>query len=309
MKYTKDITDKIDYLAAQGWSGRKIAYTYNLSKSGVNDYLNRNVKKSSSGPRILVLDVETAAALAWTFGRFKVNLSQNNIYKEGGYILCAAWKWLGEDEVTGITLSAKEIANGDDYRIVLALYEAYLQADAIVAHNGCSFDHKVIQTRAIANGLPPLPVVKVLDTLLLAKRYLRLPSNKLDSIGEYFGLGRKIDTGGIELWAKVQTGDRQAMQDMLEYNIQDVRLLEAVYLKLRALGTAGNAINAALYYDDEELRCNLCGSTDVEPTGRTIKTTLNSFAEMRCIGCGAVHRTRDGLTSKTKRKTLLATPL
>lgn len=309
MKYSKDITNQIDVLANQGLSGRFIARSLNLSKSGVNAYLNRNVKKSSSGPRILVLDVETAAALAWTFGRFKVNLSQNNIYKEGGYILCAAWKWLGEDFVHTAQLTPKGIANSDDSGVVSKLYEAYLQADAIVAHNGCSFDHKVIQTRAIANGLPPLPVVKVLDTLLLAKRYLRLPSNKLDSIGEYFGLGRKIDTGGIELWAKVQTGDKQAMQDMVEYNVQDVLLLEAIYLKLRALGTAGNAINAALYFDDEELHCNLCGSTEVEPTGRTIKTTLNAFKEMRCIGCGAVHRTRDGLTTKAKRKTLLATPL
>ena len=79
-----------------GFSGRKIAKMLDLSKSGVNDYLRTLIENDCTqienvkGPRILIIDVETAAATAMTFGRFKINLSQDNIVDEGGWILCAS---------------------------------------------------------------------------------------------------------------------------------------------------------------------------------------------------------------------------
>ena len=313
MKYDEDDKWSIDNLYNKGWSGRKIAKVLNLSKSGVNEYINKNLKKqeskpsqTNSGPRILVLDVETAAASALSFGRFKVNLSQDNILKEGGWILCASWHWLGSTEIQAIWLTPEEVLDMDDSRIVDQLFQLYSKADAIVAHNGCSFDQKVIQTRTIANGLPPLPAVKVLDTLLLARRYLRLPSNKLDSIGEYFNLGRKINHSGISMWKDVQSGNVEAMKDMVEYCVQDVDLLLNVYLKLRPLGIAGNGINAALYYEDDHIRCSICGSNNLTGTSREVYTTVNKFNEYRCNECGAIHKDKYGKVDKEKRKSLLA---
>jgi hypothetical protein len=312
LKYDNPTKNAIDDLASRGFSGRGIAAALNLSKSGVNEYLKRSQKgndctQKENGPKILVLDVETAAAVALAFGRFKVNLSQDHILKEGGYILCASWRWLDSAVTENVSLTPEEVLDGDDSRIVEKIVELLDEADAIVAHNGLSFDHKVVQTRATANGFPKLPTVKVLDTLLLAKRYLRLPSNRLDSIGEYFGLGRKIDTGGIKLWAGVQSGDEQAMQDMVSYCDQDVDLLHSIYLRLRHLGTAGNAFNSALYYTDDKVRCTVCGSDDVEATGRVTHTSVNSYEEYFCNDCGALHRSRKPLTDAAKRKSLLAT--
>jgi transposase-like protein len=310
-QYSKHEKELIEDFASIGYSGRKIAKLLGVSKSGVNEYLNNLSKpkeltpRGSDGPRILVFDLETAAALAYTFGRFKINLSQDNIHTEGGWILCASWTWLGSDKIESIALTPEEIARQDDSRIVKKLWELYIQADAVVAHNAKSFDQPVLQARATFNGLQPLPTVKVLDTLLLARRYLRLPSNKLDSIGEYFGLGRKQDTGGIKLWAGVQSGCTQAMQTMLEYCKQDVLLLQGVYLKLRALGTAGSAFNAALYYNDDKVRCSACGSDNVHNTFRGTATSVSTFEEYRCDDCGAVHRGRTNKLSKSKRKSLL----
>lgn len=313
MKYSQAIQSTIETLAAEGWSGRAIAAELGLSKSGVNNYLNQlkgkdvpKTKESYSGPRILVLDVETAAAVALTFGRFKVNLSQDHIVTEGGWILCASWHWLGSADVHSIWLSPEEIENQDDSRIVKELGNLYTLADAVVAHNGCSFDHKVIQTRATAHGFAKLPTVKILDTLLLAKRYLRLPSNKLDSIGDYFGLGRKVSHDGILMWKKVQSGNEDAMQEMVDYCVQDVVLLAQVYMKLRGLGTAGNSFNAALYYEGEDPRCTVCGSTDLIKTDRMAYSTVNSFDEYVCNECGCTHRVKTGNKTKEKRKSLLA---
>ncbi len=314
MKYTNETIDRILQMKFDGFSSRAIATTLGISKSGVNyllqrdrelQYDPRDVAFKNDGPKILVFDTETAAATALTFGRFKVNLSQDNILDNGGWILCACWRWLGEYETHRIYLTPTEVSEKDDSRIVAKLFELYEEADAVLAHNSQGFDHKVVQTRAIASGFPPLPQVKVLDTLQLVKKYLKLPSNRLDAIGEFFGLGRKISTGGISLWRKVQEGDVQAMEDMVTYCEQDVDLLYDVYLRTRQLGRAGSDFNAALYYDDNLVRCRVCGSADVEATGRTTETSLNTFDEVRCNDCGAVHRHRQSKTTKEKRKSLL----
>ncbi len=316
MKYSEDTINFIKQMNSEGYSSRFIAASLNISKSGVNYALQRQEPKlqydpqdvafKPTGPKILVFDTETAAATALTFGRFKVNLSQDNILDNGGWILCACWRWLGEYETHRIYLTPAEVERKDDSRIVAKLFDLYEEADAVLAHNSQGFDHKVVQTRAIASGFPPLPQVKVLDTLQLVKKYLKLPSNRLDAIGEFFGLGRKISTGGISLWRRVQEGDVQAMEDMVTYCEQDVDLLYDVYLRTRQLGRAGSDFNAALYFDDDLVRCRVCGSADVEYTGRTTETSLNVFDEVRCNDCGAVHRHRKSKTTKEKRNSLLA---
>ena len=309
MKYTDQTIEAILEMNRDGLSSRQIAELLGISKSGINYTIQRNGQtpvKNGDGPRILVYDTETAAATALTFGRFKVNLSQDNILENGGWIMCACWRWLGEAKTQSIYLTPAEVRSYDDSRIVAKLFDLYEEADAVLAHNSQGFDHKVVQTRAIFNGFPPLPQVKVLDTLQLVKKYLKLPSNRLDAIGEFFNLGRKISTGGISLWRKVQEGDVQAMHDMVTYCAQDVDLLYEVYLRTRQLGRAGSDFNAALYYNDDKVRCRVCGSDDVSPTGRTTETSLNKFEEVRCNSCGAVHRDRKPITSKEKRKSLLA---
>ena len=306
--YNDKVKQEIKRLSNLGYSSRHIAYELDVSKSGVNYLLAREGTedvKPTKEPRVLILDIETAAAVALTFGRFKINLGQENIVSEGGWMICASWRWLGEEKVHSVQLTKDEIISCDDSRIVATFWELYEEADAIVAHNSLQFDHKVIQARAAFNGFPPLPSVKVLDTLVLAKKHLRLPSNKLDSIGEYFGLGRKIDNGGISLWKRVQTGCQVAMKEMVDYCKQDTELLTQVYLRLRAIGHAGSDFNAALYYDDEKTRCRRCGSEHVHPTGRTSNTGLSVFNEFRCDDCGAVQRDRVSSTKKSKRAELL----
>lgn len=307
MSYSKEQQEAISFLKQTGLSSREIANELSISKSGVNYFLARDGETITKvkEPRILILDLETAAAVALTFGRFKINLGQENIVEEGGWIMCASWRWLGDDKVQSIQLTRDEVLACDDSRIIATFWELYEEADAIVAHNALQFDHKVLQARTVFNNFPPLPTVKILDTLVLAKKHLRLPSNKLDSIGEYFSLGRKIDNGGISLWKRVQSGCAAAMKEMVDYCKQDTELLTQVYLRLRAIGHAGSDFNAGLYYNDEKLRCRRCGSEHVHPTGRTSNTSMSVFTEFRCDDCGAVQRDRVSTTTKEKRAGLL----
>lgn len=145
------------------------------------------------------------------------------------------------------------------------MWELFNQVDAVIAHNGKNFDVKMLQARCLFHGLPPLPSVKIIDTLTMARNSFRLPSNKLDSIASYLGLGRKEDTGGIQLWIDTMNGDQEALQKMLSYCKQDVNLLEKVYYRLRSFGHHGTTFNAAHYFDDDKQRCPVCGSDELTP--------------------------------------------
>lgn len=255
-------------------------------------------------PRVLLVDYETAPTVAATFGRWKQNIGQDNVIQEGGWILTAAYKWLGEDMIH--TLHNKsDIAAGYDLAVCCDLFDLYSQADAVLAHNNQGFDHKVIQTRCLINGLPVLPSVKLLDTLVMAKKKLKFNSNRLDSIATVLGYGGKVKHSGIKMWLNVMNGDEAALNEMLHYNAVDVELLEKVYLELRRVGHTGSDYNAALFFDDNKVRCRTCGSEDIKPTGRDVTTGLSKFTEYHCNECGAVHRNRQSSTTKEKRITLL----
>jgi transcriptional regulator with XRE-family HTH domain len=314
-KTSKGLTEgqvtSIKQLKADGFASRYIASLIGVSKTTVNNLLNGRsdskekvqVKEIKEGAKVLLFDLETSAALAYAFGRFKVNLSQDNIYKEGGVILCASYRWLGEND-TYVIYSKEDIANNEDISVVTKLWELFNEADAVIAHNAAAFDVKVLQGRVLINGMEPLPSVKVIDTLNMAKKHFRLPSNKLDSIAEILGLGRKLPTG-ISLWAGVQEGDEESLEKMLDYCQHDTDLLHEVYMRLRSFGTASN-FNASHYYKDDKERCNICGSTDIELTGRVTHTDVSTFAEVRCNSCGGIHRKREVLNTKEKRKSLMA---
>lgn len=287
MKYSFQQKLHIDALNSQGLSSRQIAAFLGISKSGVNNYLKNKqeiqaeevYEEQQEQKRILMFDLEVAADTVLTFGRWDQNISQSAVVKQGGYILCAAWKFLDDAEVQSICLTPSEISKGNDSRIVKKLIELYSESYAVCAHNNLKYDHKVLQTRCSFNNLPPLPKVKVIDTLPLVKRHLKLPSNKLADVAAYFGLSRKSDSGGMESWKLVQSGDALAMSEMVDYCKQDVVVLSEIYKKLRNIGNAG-----VLLYSGKGV-CPFCESTHFSLTGREFKTGTINKEEVVCKSC------------------------
>jgi transposase-like protein len=314
MKYTHETIEKICDMKLAGFSSRAIAAALGISKSGINDMFQRGVPlqydprdvafKRNDGPKILIFDTETSCPLVFAFGRRKQYINDKAIYKEGGRILCFSYKWLGQDEVHSHWMTPEEIKDNDDSRLACILFGLYEEADAVVGYNLQGFDDKVVQTRALACGLGKLPTVKKIDPYLQAKKKLRLPSNSLDNVCAYFGLPQKTATS-MELWVKVQSGDTDAMKQMVSYCENDVNVLQNVYTLLQGLGNVNTDFNAALYFDDNTVRCKSCGSSDVEVTGRTVATAVSLFEEVRCNSCGGVHRVRQSTTTKEKRKNLI----
>ena len=295
--------EKYHELVSQGWSQRAACKALGVARATLQVQL-RKALHPKKGPRILLLDFETAPSLAYVFGRWKQNIRTPSVVREGAYFLTGAWKWLGNPQVHAVACA--DPVHGDDFNICIDLYEALEQADAVVAHNLDAFDWPLFLTRLVQNGILPPRTVKHIDTLKIARKNFRFNSNKLDDLARYLNVGQKIETD-MTLWVEACAGNAAAMRKMVEYNIQDIQLLEAVYLALRAFDS-NPQLNASHYYVDTLLRCPVCGSSDVEDSGGEVFTPVSAFVEMKCNTCGHRSRKRQPHNTKEKRASVLVTP-
>jgi transposase-like protein len=286
----------------QGLSSRKIAEKLGVSKSSVNTNLKR-LSNQSPTAKYLFLDIETAPDIAVTFKRFKANLNQDNILQDGGTILSISWRWLGEDKAQGVALTPQEALDVNDKRLCAILYGLIEQADVVIGHNIDNFDLPCIKARLVINRFAAPKKVKTIDTLKIA-RQMRFPSNRLGSLGVILGEGDKASHSGISTWIGCLAGNQSSLDEMLVYNIEDVDLLYRVYMRLR--NHDSRPLNAGLFTLDEKVMCPVCGSHEVEETGNTVYTTVNEFKEYECNDCGSRSRSRTAVSTKQKRKTLLA---
>jgi DNA polymerase III epsilon subunit-like protein len=176
------------------------------------------------------------------------------------------------------------------------------EADIVVAHNGNKFDIPKINTRFLQHGLSPPAPYKQIDTLLTAKRMFRITSNRLDYIAQFLGLEGKAQHDGWELWEGCLRGDEESFEKMVDYNIQDVHVLQEVYLKLRPyMPTHPNLGN---YSDAAEHECPKCGSENVQRRGYA-KTQVGKYQRFQCNDCGGWSRSRYTVQDPDKRKALL----
>ena len=236
-------------------------------------------------PRILVYDIETFANQAFVWGKYEQNVIA---YIKEWFMMCYSYKWLDEKGTHVVALpdfKGYKKNKEDDKALVKSLWQLFDEADIIIAHNGNSFDIKKTNARFIYHGLPPPTPYKTIDTKLVAKRYFNFNSNKLDDLGNYFGIGRKLDTGGWELWDACWKGDLKAWKKMKDYNKQDVILLEKVYHKMLPFMT--NHPNLALL-NGEKCACPNCGSLNIQKRGFNT-SRVSRTQRYQCQDCSSWH--------------------
>lgn len=295
--------DRILELSSKGYSSRDIAKEIfgdkYSRKSTINDFLLKNKISGSefSNIKIAFLDIETAPSLSYHWQRYDVNIGQEQVVSES-FILTYSVKYLGNNKVICGFLEPEDVRGEDDYRLTKELFEILNDVDVVVAHNGRAFDLKVINARLIYHGFPPPKPYKTIDTLLIARKYFKFPSNKLNDLCEYLGLTGKIETGGFKLWKGYMRGDEDAIDKMVEYNIQDVLILEQLYLKLRAWDTSHFNLNLLA---DEDV-CPCCGSPAFDNVGKLAYTNVNAYETFRCINCGKIFKSRKKIENSKKIK-------
>lgn len=291
-------------LKEEGLGSRKIANKLGISKSCVNNWYREYIESSTEikKPRVLLLDLESAPSVVVAFNRFKVNISQDHVLREGGWLLSYAYKWLGDKTVHGNALAPDEALEANDSGLCLELWELMEQADAVIYHNGLNFDLPLLKARMIVNGFPPIRKVKSIDTLQIMKEF-KLNSNKLGSLGSQLDLGSKLSHEGISLWVKCMEGDYESLKEMLEYNKQDIVLLEDLYNRVKMYSTRHP--NLAVNLGDKP-RCNICCSDNVSKTGNTVSTNLSVFEEYVCNDCQSRFKSRQSITTSKQRKNFLS---
>lgn len=312
-RLNKEMCDLIVKLTQEGKSSRFIAERLRVGKSTIGDFLrgetyskyrgvNKSIKGSVHGPKILTLDIETAPIMASVWRLFDQNVGLNMI-EQDWYCLSWAAKWMHEDEVI-YEDKADSWDNENDKELLVGIHALLDEADIIITQNGKKFDAKKLNARFILNGMKPPSSYRHIDTLQEAKKNFGFTSNKLEYMTDKLCKKyKKLKHGqfpGFELWKECLRGNPLAWQEMKDYNIHDVLSLEELYTIM--LPWMKTHLNVNLYYSDNEVRCK-CGGTDFEHNGYAY-TNLSKFDRFQCTDCGGEVRGRVNLLSKEKRASL-----
>ena len=232
-------------------------------------------------PKILFFDIETAPNLGYVWGKYEQNVIE---FTSEWYMLAWSAKWKDGKHITKCLADYEgyDPLSENDRLLVTDLHKLLAEADIVIAHNGNKFDVKRSNTRFIEHGLLPPEPYKVVDTLQVARKHFGFTSNKLDDLGHRLGVGRKVKTGGFDLWKGCMSGDPKAWRKMKAYNRMDVLLLERVYDKLLPW-ISGHPSIASL--EGNEGACPACGDTHIQNRGWT-PTPTGVFRRRQCMRCG-----------------------
>lgn len=255
----------------------------------------------SKGPKVLLVDIETAPMLGYVWSLWENNVSLDQLYKDW-HILSWSAKWLNEKKVMyADQRNCKDIT--DDKKILMQVWRLLDQADIVITQNGRSFDHKKLNARFILQGLKPPSTYKHIDTMRIAKKHFAFTSNKLEYMSnnlcsKYTKMKSK-KFPGFSMWLECLAGNKKAWDEMEKYNKYDVLALEELYYKLIPWDSS---VNFNLYTDTTEMICT-CGSKDFHSNGHAY-TSTGKFKRYRCAKCGAEVRGKKNVFTKDKKKSL-----
>lgn len=231
--------------------------------------------------RIAFVDLETAPSLGYTWGKYEQTVIS---FEHDWYLLSFAYKWQGETKIHSHALvDYPEFRRNHktDRALTRELWKVFDAADIIVAHNGDNFDIPKANTRFLYHRLQPPTPYKTVDTKKMAKRHFQFDSNKLDDLGKCLGLGRKMVHTGFSLWERCMAGEEKAFTEMRRYNMQDILLLERVYLKLRSWSNT----HPVVALGEGTGACPKCGGKKVHKRGFAY-TGQSRKQRYQCQGCG-----------------------
>lgn len=117
----------------------------------------------------------------------------------------------------------------DDGRLAVAIRDQLETYHLIVGHNIRLFDIPFLNARLAKAGERPLRTHFVMDTMWAARR-MRIGSSKLDNLQKYFALEDKKTPLSWETWQLASQGDKDAMEEVIVHNVQDVLVTRELYL-------------------------------------------------------------------------------
>lgn len=250
-----------------------------------------------AGPKILLLDIESAPSLAYIWDLATRYVPHTQV-AEPGYTMCWAAKWLGQKGVM-----FKSIHHHGEEAMVQGVHALLEEADIVIHYNGSRYDIPKLNQEFLQWEMdPPAPFAEI-DLLRTAKSRFKLLSNSLAYVSRHLGLEGKLEHKGMRLWTECMAGKASAWADMKKYNIQDVRVLETVYEKL--MPWIQPHPNLALWNDSEVPQCPTCGSEDLYKHPKIHTTQTMRYQRLKCRECGKWTRERVNNLTPEKKKSVL----
>jgi DNA polymerase elongation subunit (family B)/predicted RNA-binding Zn-ribbon protein involved in translation (DUF1610 family) len=244
-----------------------------------------------SNRKRLYFDIETSPCLGW-FWRpsYQTNLNYGNIIKNAS-IICICYKWAGSPKIYSLVWDKNQC----DKAMLKDFIKVLDCADEIIGHNSDRFDIKWIRTRCLYHNIDMMPNYTSLDTLKASRGGFNFPSNRLDSIGKYLGVGQKIKNDS-DLWYQVwQKNNKRALSDMVTYCKQDVILLENVFDRMNKYIKPKH--NVAHGRSD----CPECGSENTVIRNRRKAASGTVSVQFSCTDCGKFHSVPETAFNRSKK--------
>jgi uncharacterized protein YprB with RNaseH-like and TPR domain len=222
-------------------------------------------------PKILIWDIEAS-----------------NLVADYGWVLCISYKWFGRGKPKTIRIrGTREFKRDrtDDSGVLKKFAKVFADADVHVFWFGEYFDLPFVQTRLLIAGEKPLPTIPFIDGWRIARKKLKLRSNRLDAVSKILHLnkGEKREEKlqpTPEDWRRANAGHHDALKIIEERCESDVLVLEQIYSKIRHLGS--NLPNLSKFNDEQG--CPACGSEKVNRRGFNL-TPQGKRQRMQCQQC------------------------
>ena len=235
-----------------------------------------------SNARIAVIDIEQRPALGYVWQQWDQNMHNPQVV-EPVSMLCFANKWVGERGTEFHSVNGSKDAEAAlRFDVAYRAWSILDEADAVVTFNGDRYDIPHLNREFAAAGLGPPSPYKSIDLYKTAKR-MKWFSHKLDYVADQLRLGRKLETGGFQLWLDVMAGDEKAWRKFERYNRRDVVITEKLFLEL--LPWIKNPLNYNLFREEGE-GCPRCPS-EKAPQKRGFRYTPTAkYQRYYCTDCG-----------------------
>ena len=231
------------------------------------------------GLPIVVLDIETSPDISYVFGKKWEPTVVD--YKEYSYILGFSALWLDGEHTTKTLLDYKDFKKDihNDKSITKELWNILNKAEMVIGFNSDRFDIKKINTRFAKWGLPPPQPYRSIDLIKTVRSRFDLPSNSLDFVLKYFGIGMKLENEQ-GLFVKCVQGDKEAFEKLAPYNEHDTLETKLLYDKL--LPWINNHPNVDTY--SSSTVCPKCGSNNLQKRGFRY-TNTSKYRSIWCKNC------------------------
>ncbi len=241
--------------------------------------------------KILLLDIETLPGEYYAF-QPKVEYLAPIMQIKPWSIACWSAKWLLEPTIMGQVVSPQEAFDRTQDSILGGIWKLMNEAQIVITQNGINFDLKKLNSKFLeAKMIPPSKFLNV-DTLQVAKHQFGWDYNRLDELGQKFGIGKKLDMSFID-WKNCLSNDKaakQALDHMLTYCKQDIApLLEDVYMNMLPYINGHPNLNVFTIHDQDV--CPKCESNQLVWSGEVPYATPSGIWEaFRCQACGSTGR-------------------